>query len=264
MVAQDAYAANMALIIRRNSLVQHMLFLEAGAPRPSGMLGFIIDENALMTTVLSGESAANRLRVFLNNHRMCMVVYAYEAGEDLIPAAVNELPAECWSLPPHAAEDPHRIPYDDSTRIRRGEGEGPDPSKGVVVVSMARSSLRELGRNLRELQQPIRYRFVVGTRSLGGTVVEIARSELVDFAAPEPRKGAFGGMFVECNIGRTGFDVRRIQSPPDDTAALESVLWCIAEDQFVDTALACINQSWAAPARAQAPGPMMDAALEID
>lgn len=185
---------------------------------------------------------------FLAHHRMFMNVYAYEPNEDLLPAFVTELPADVWSLPPLATEptspaDFMNIPYESNSRIRRGQGAGPDPSCTALVLSLPRSSLRELGRNLRSLQCPIRYRFVIGTRSLAGTVVEIARSELVDFAQPDHSQGAFGGIHIPSTSIPSGFDIRHLQQPSPDTAALESVVWSIREDIFLSFASMSILQA---------------------
>jgi len=267
LAAQETYAADLGFIVRRNRLSQHMLFLEAGAPRPAGFLAYIVDENTLVTSMLSGAREEDRLRVFLNSHRMCMLVYAYEPGDDLAPAAAMELPTEVWTLPPYATgatADAHRIPYELNTRIQRGEGTGPDPTKSVLVISMPRSSLREMGRNLRHLPHPIRYRFVVGTRSLTGSVVEISRSELVDLAAPDQPKGAFGGTYVQSNTHQAGFDVRSLQTLSEDTGALESVVWSITEEDFMEIALARLHEAQVTQARMAVPGPMTQAALEVE
>lgn len=199
--------------------------------------------------VVGQYSEESRLQAFLSQHRMCMLVYAYEPGDSLSPAVATELPADPWTLPPHAMEpepegaDRDRIPYG-AARLRRSDGAGPDPSQSVLAVSLPRSSLRELGRNLQGLQHPIRYQFVVGTRSLSDGVVEIARSEMVDFSSPGQVTGAFGGMYVLSTTNETGFDVRMLQDPAEpSTAALESVVWSIAQDRFVDYAIMCISRA---------------------
>ena len=179
---------------------------------PDAMQGEQLGVHYLQTMGLREHS----LSVFLRNHRMCIVAYAYDADDDIAPSAVMELPADAWSLPPHArlaspVASP-AVPFDilasDPTRLQRAEGAGPDPTRNTLVISVARSALRELGRNLRNLQQPVRYTFVVATRSLTGSVVEMSRSRMVDLTAPEPVRGAFGGVYVESQSGEGGFDVR--------------------------------------------------------
>jgi len=189
---------------------------------------------------------------FLSQHRMCMIVYAYEPEEDLSPASVTELPADVWSLPRLASEptgpaDHMQIPYENNARIRRGPGQGPDIGRNALVISLPRSSLRELGRNMRALSHPIRYRFVIGTRTLMDNIVEIARSELVDFTAPNQPQGAFGGIYVPSTSNPWGFDVRYLQEPSMDTGSLESVVWSIPEDEFVDFATLCVIRALNGP-----------------
>jgi hypothetical protein len=235
--------------------------------RSVGILG-VLSARTLITAVIGPYTQTeDRLSRFLSSHRMAMIVYAYEPGNDLSPAVATELPADVWSLPPHAADpvhaDPNIIPYE-AARLRRAEGAGADPTRTALVVSMARSSLRELGRNLRGLQHPIRYQFVVGTRSLSGTVVEIARSELVDFSSPGPVTGAFGGMYVLSTTNDTGFDVRHIRDPVTDTSALESVVWSIPEEDFVDFAMLCIVRAQQTRELNAVPGAVAQAVLEVD
>jgi hypothetical protein len=238
-----------------------------GVFRSVGILGVVAGHNIITAVIGPYTQTEDRLSLFLSNHRMAMLVYAYEPDNTLSPAGVSELPADVWSLPPHATDpvnaDRNLIPYE-AARLRRGEGAGADPTRTALVVSMPRSSLRELGRNLRGLQQPIRYRFVVGTRSLSGGVVEIARSELVDFSTPEPVRGAFGGMYVLSTTNDTGFDVRHIQDPVTDTSALESVVWSIPEEDFVDFAMLCIARAQHTREQNAVPGVRDQAILEVD
>jgi hypothetical protein len=260
----------MGLIVNRNNwsgvIEREDGVLSVGLVRvifnTDGWLSVLGDEDHAPTM-----RSAHSLSAFLGSHRMCIVAYVYEPGEDLAPAAVMELPADAWSLPPHAAlaspADSGRIPYD-ATRIQRAEGAGPDPTRSVLVISVARSTLRELGRNVRHLQQPVRYSFVVGTRSLTGTVVEMSRSEMVDLTAPDPVRGAFGGAYVESQTRQGGFDVRHVQSPAPDTSALESVLWSMPEPDFLDFALVCILRAQETRSHMAIPGTVMQAALEVD
>lgn len=271
LAAAEGYATTMEFFMNRNSLER------------------VIEENGrvvspeLVRVVLSGGSAVDsdawqvssmsphHLSIFLRNHRMCIVAYAYDADDDVAPAAVMELPADAWSLPPHAivvSPISPSVPYDileaATTRLQRTEGAGPDPARNSLVISVARSTLRELGRNLRHLQQPVRYRFVVATRSLTGAVVEMSRSNLVDLTAPEPVRGAFGGVYVESESGHGGFDVRRIEGAGEDTTALESLLWSMPEADFLDFAIRCILRAQERRVHLAIPGTVSQAALEVD
>lgn len=247
-------------------LAQGMIIDDEGGVHTVGGLG-ILANRTVITAVIGNYSRENRLSVFLSNHRMCMIVYAYDPTDSLCPAAVMELPADVWSLPPHATDpenaDRNRIPYD-ASRLRRSNGAGPDPSRSVLVVSMPRSSLRELGRNLRGMPQPMRYRFVVGTRSLSGGVVEIARSEMVDFSSPGQVTGAFGGMYVLSTTNETGFDIQHIRDPVTDTTALESAVWSISEEDFVDFAMLCIARAQQVREQSAVPGLVMQADLQAE
>ena len=268
MVSQDELDFTIAYVTNLNgSRPTDLPFEDGGAFRSVGVLG-VLSSRTLVTAVIGPYSQPqDRLSRFLSTHRMAMIVYAYEPGDDLSPALATELPADVWSLPPHAADpvhaNPNVIPYE-AARLRRGDGRGADPTRTALVVSMARSSLRELGRNLRGLQHPIRYQFVVGTRSLSGGVVEIARSELVDFASPGQVAGAFGGMYVLSTTNDTGFDVRHIQDPVTDTSALESVVWSIPEEDFVDFAMLCIVRAQQTRALNAVPDLVAQAVLEVD
>lgn len=256
LVAQAGQTATLGYILGMNRGRTESFFLQE-----DGTL------RQVTLVVVGPHSEETRLQTFLNNHRMCMLVYAYEPGDSLSPAVATELPADVWSLPPHATDpenaDWNRVPYEGS-RLHRRNGAGPDPSRSVLVVSMPRSSLRELGRNLRGLQQPLRYQFVVGTRSLSGGVVEIARSEMVDFSSPGRVTGAFGGMYVLSTTAETGFDVQHIRDPVTDTSALETVVWSISEDDFVDFAMTCMERAQEAQAQGFLPGTIAQADLVVD
>jgi hypothetical protein len=240
---------------------------DEGMFRSLGILGLLSNQTVITAVIGPYTQTEDRLSLFLSSHRMAMLVYAYEPDNTLSPAGVSELPADVWTLPPHAADpvtaDRNLIPYE-AARLRRGDGAGPDPSRSALVVSLARSSLRELGRNLRGLQHPIRYQFVVGTRSLYGGVVEIARSELVDFSTPGRVAGAFGGMYVLSTTNDTGFDVRHLQDPVTDTSALETVAWSIPEEDFVDFAMLCIARAQHTRELNTVPGVGGQAILEVD
>ena len=276
LAAAEGYATTMEFFMNRNNL-------EVGPERNSLEGDSRVVSLELVRVVLSGgrlldsdawqvdNMSPHHLSIFLRNHRMCIVAYAYEPGDDMMCSAVMELPADAWSLPPHAIlVNPvsPSVPYDimeaATTRLQRTEGAGPDPARNSLVISVARSTLRELGRNLRHLQQPVRYQFVVATRSLTGAVVEMSRSNLVDLTAPEPVRGAFGGVYVESESGHGGFDVRRIQGPGGDTTALESVLWSMPEADFLDFALQCILRAQDRRVQLPIPGTVSQAALEVD
>ena len=94
--------------------------------------------------------------------------------------------------------------------------------------------------------------------------MEMSRSRMVDLTAPEPVRGAFGGVYVESQSGEGGFDVRQIQGPGADTSALESVLWSMAEADFLDFALRCILRAQESRDHMAIPGTVMQAALEVD
>lgn len=267
LAAQEGYATAIGYVLGNNEGETHSFIIEEnGTTRPLGVVG-VLSDRTIITAVIGNYSYENRLSLFLSNHRMAMIVYAYEPGEDLAPAAVTELPADVLSMPPQAIDpvnaDPNQIPYEQS-RLRRSEGRGPDQSRTILVCSLARSSLRQLGRNMRLLQQPIRYRFVIGTRSLSGGVVEIARSELLDFSSADPPLGMFGGTYVPSTTGDTGFDVRHIQGPSSDTGALESVVWSICEEDFVDFAMLCIARTQQSQGMQIVPGMLTQADLEVD
>jgi hypothetical protein len=77
--------------------------------------------------------------------------------------------ADTWSLPPHAIVVSPISPSVQYTimeaattllhcPLHQTEGAGPDPARNSLVISVARSTLRELRQNLRHLQQPVRYR----------------------------------------------------------------------------------------------------------
>ena len=227
---------------------------------------FMQQESARLTYTLLHDRApdqdavsAERLAFFFENHRMCLFVYAYEPGENEIPAGVFEFLLDVWSLPPSPPNTqvaPSAV-YGESSpgseqhinaRMRRSVGEGPDPNVPALVASMGRAAVRELARNLDALQHPIRYRFVIGTRSLMGTVVEITRSELVDLHAPDPVRGVFGGLFVPCCVNGAGFEVAYLQGDREGIRELESVRWAIPESMFLGTALSRILQMQTLPA----------------
>lgn len=201
------------------------------------------------------EREADRLETFLQHHRMCLSVYAYEREDLVAPVSVMEFPMDMWALPPTArntaavpqplgpsarAAEPDRNNL--NIRLQRREGEGPDPSAPVLAGSLQRQSLRELGRNLQGFQHPLMFRFVLGTRSLSNSVVELARTGLVDLEAPDPVAGAFGGSYVPSSVPGIGFEIRHFEGRDDRPRELDSVVWYTAQHTFLNFALECILQ----------------------
>lgn len=203
-------------------------------------------------------SRSEYLAFFFQNHQMRMFVYAYESGDDTTPVATMDFPLDVWSIPPtppHTLAIPRAV-YGEahpgsghgiSLRTRRSGGLGPDPNTAALVASLGRATIRELARNVECFQHPLRYRFVVGTRSMTGSVVEITRSDWVDLHAPAPPMGVFGGIYVPCTVESAGFEVGCLYGLGTAPRELESVMWVIPEDLFLPTALSRILLPQAAP-----------------
>lgn len=213
------------------------------------VMRLLLSETAEMT---DEEREAERLAVFLEHHRMCLSVYAYEQDDQIAPIAVMEFPMDMWTLPPTASNTsvnpqpigPSMLPASDAhnRRIHRREGEGPEQNTRILSGSMQLQSLRELGRNLRGFQHPLLFRFVLGTRSLNNSVVELARSELVDLGNPNPVPGAFGGNYVASNVPGISFEIRHLEGQDDRPRELDSVVWYTSERNFLAFAMECIVQ----------------------
>lgn len=214
----------------------------------TAMLRLLLDED----TRTESEREEERLTTFLQHHRMCLNVYAYEQSDQVVPVAVMEFPLDMWTLPPTAVNTPvlpeplgasaSSVENMRNVRPNRQEGAGPDPSARVLSGSMQLRSLRELGRNLRPFQHPMLFRFVLGTRSLSNSVVELARTELVSLDDPTLVPGAFGGAYVASNVPGIGFEIRHLEGREDQPRELDSVVWYTEERTFLNFALECILQ----------------------
>jgi hypothetical protein len=125
------------------------------------LLGHLAAESARERDEAERENLAEAMRIvreevagrpgsflaFMRWHRITLTVYAYEAGDPQFPRAVCEYPME--------------------VSLEGG---------GQISASLSRDSLRQLVVNLRLLDNPTGFVFVVGTRSLEGAVVLLDRS----------------------------------------------------------------------------------------
>jgi len=255
------------LLVQRIHLIMPQL-----REHDNDMLRILLSETTQMT---DEERESQRLTAFLEHHRMCLSVYAYEQEDLIVPVAIMEFPMDMWTLPPTAvnttvAPEPLGSPESASNNLRnarthRRDGPGPDPNTRVLSGSLQLQSLREMGRNLRGFQHPLRFRFVLGTRSLNNSCVELARSDLVDIGDPNFVTGAFGGNFVASNVPGINFEIRHLEGRDDRPRELDSVVWYTSERNFLAYALECIVQGHEAQWRRimhSPPGP--ETAILID
>ena len=217
-------AGSISLILERIRMVAPFNIMEANLP-PG-----LVENNAPLAE-LSPEVNAGRLSYFFAHHRIRLLVYAYEPGEVTVPAAVLEFPMDVW------------------TTQELGEPEN------RLNAMLSRASLRDLARNLRTLEQPIRYVFVVGTRSIGGAVIEIARSVMVDPGDRTLTTLANRTLSVACNVPNSNFEVRRLQGGQANAIGLERLSWGIPEHLFLSTVMARITQTHEAQLRVSARAP---------
>jgi len=212
---------------RSTAILEHTAAQEGRRPTGSVLGG-------LTTQLSADELASDRLYFFLQSHPLCLLVYVYETGEDVQHSAVFEFPLivfSTYTLQTTRNEDANDTNAADSRHEDR-----------MLNATLALDSLRELARNTRTLEHPVRYVFVVGTRSLSDSVVEVARSSMADLMCPHPIGMPSGGMFVPCDIARSGFEVRHLEGYRNGTRELGSVAWAIPERLFLSTALSRITQ----------------------
>ena len=60
---------------------------------------------------------------------------------------------------------------------RRRPAPGPNPESPALCATLSRTNIRHLALNLRGLEHPMSYMLVVGSRSMSGAAVELARRD---------------------------------------------------------------------------------------
>ena len=221
---------------------------------------------------LVSEIHTERLAFFFRHHRLCLHVYAYEPG-DSNPSAVLESPMEVWAMP-HLTDSANAVPSNTGTarasnaaqgntgmaqassmQEQRMSMEGLDNGLSMLNASLSRASIRDLVRNVSTLEQPVRYMFVVGTRTDSGSLVEIARSNrtsLVDANHLVVLNGGNqpmmlnsgnqpmmlnGGVCIPCDVDGASFVLRYAQGLHQTSPSIESLSWAIPERRFLSTVL---------------------------
>ena len=191
------------------------------------------------------------VQTLLQIHRVTLTIFVYEGDDAVRPACITEFPLQMTSVPPH---DPDALPLasplevsfmespldaaEGLARTRRGTGPGPEPNNTVLSATLARSCVRTLALNVRELARPLRYSFAVCTRSMSGASVLLARSADLCLESDEDGvTGAFGGKYLPADAENCGgFEYTTLQFR-DGPRELETLRWFISEQTFLCTAL---------------------------
>ena len=118
---------------------------------------------------------------------------------------------------------------------RRRPGPGPNPENPALCATLSRTNIRHLALNLRGLEHPMSYMLVVGSRSMSGAAVELARTDLFR-PVHGGALGAFGGTHLPSSVEGAGFEYTTLRGNAD-ALELETLHWFISEPDFLFLAL---------------------------